>query len=328
LTSVYGGAELNSSHSDLQILIPANDARVRFPVTSITVPENVTTVVLQVFRGLQEDGVTTVGNIHEAATINWYIIPGNTQPGQDFENKNGTITFGVDETKKNIQINLINDNTPELAENFSVHLETSVHDVYIGPQGVAMVTIGPNDDQHGVFSFGKFPVSLDEDGVNSGDFFVNRSAGTFGNVSLSWEIIPMNPVLSTVFEKTSGILVFGEGESLKPITIVVRQDLTPEEAVEYYVELSRPTGGSRLGNTQEARRAVFYVTDSDSVYGVIEFADQNQQKINQVSITFSKQNVLKDSACRRQRHFVFPLLWDTYNMKTFHVFLFRSTREN
>lgn len=288
MTSVYGGAELNTSYSNLQVLIPSNDARVRFPVTSITVPENVSIVELEVYRGLEKDGMTKIGNVQETATINWYVVPGNTQPGQDFENKNGTIKFDPDETKKTIQIKLINDKVPELAENFSVHLKTSVHNVYIGHDGVAIVTIMPNDDQHGVFSFGKFPNVLDEDGKNSGNFFVNRSAGTFGNVSLSWAITGVSGDLSSVFEKTSGILVFAEGESSKSIAVVVRKDETPEKAVKYFLELSNPTGGSRLGNTQEARTAVFFVSDSDSVYGVIEFSSENRQKIIQVSSCCSR----------------------------------------
>ncbi|KAK3711287.1 hypothetical protein QZH41_015002 [Actinostola sp. cb2023] len=282
LTSVQGGAQLNSSFSDLQIRIPANDAPIRFPVTYITVPENLTTIQVQVFRGLQSDGITTVGNIQETVAVNWFVLPGNARPGKDFQDKNGTITFASGVTKVFININIINDNTPELAENFSIRIETASQSVYIIPTGVATVTILPNDDQHGVFSFGHFPKYLDEDGVNTGSFKVNRSAGTFGSASVSWTMVANNGAsLAAVFEKTSGVLNFSAGESLKTISVVVRQDQIPEEAAEYYIELSSPTGGSRLGNTLEARRAVFYVKDSDSAYGVVEFAGQNQQKIVQ-----------------------------------------------
>lgn len=66
--------------------------------------------------------------------------------------------------------------------------------------------------------------------------------------------------------------------------IILRQDATPEEAAEYYVQLSNPTGGSRLGNTIESRKAVFYVKDSDDAYGVVEFAGSSYQAIVRVSV--------------------------------------------
>ncbi|XP_048584248.1 adhesion G-protein coupled receptor V1 isoform X2 [Nematostella vectensis] len=280
LATANGGAELNASYTELQVKILANDAPVRFPITSLSVPENATRVDIEVFRGLQSDGQTVVGSIQDTVTVNWYVIPGNAQPGQDFKDINGTLTFASGVTKQSISVLLINDVIPELAENFSVQLQTLSSSVYLVPPGIAMVTILPNDDQHGVISFGGFQRIIDEDGSRTGHFNVTRGSGTFGSVTVDWKIFPQSPSdLANVFESQTGHLTFLADEKQKSFTVTVKADVLPEEAKEYYVELYNVSGGARLGNTQADQKAVFYVADSDMAYGEVTFASQDMQRI-------------------------------------------------
>lgn len=273
---------MDTTADQIIVNIPANDAPLEFPLDQLTVPENQSTVEIEVSRGLDIDGVTPIGPANEAATVDWYLVSGSAHAGKDYVDGSGTLTFQGGETKKKITVQLINDNIPEQAENFTIHLVNASRNAYIMPPGIATVVLLPNDDQHGIISFDQYPRILDEDtGARTGTFYVNRSAGTFGDVTVSWKILDGD--VSSVFETTSGVLRFSPGDSHLSFPVTVRADSVPEETKEYYVQLSNITGGARLENTLSAQRAPFYVRDSDDVYGVFEFDADYTQKINMVS---------------------------------------------
>lgn len=285
LGSVTGGAKLDSNTQTISVIISANDAEIRFPVRHYTVFENTTTLAVEVSRGLLSDGMTQIGPLQEKATVTWFLMSGTAKPGQDYTDSKNTLTFQAGETKKTFIVTLKNDNVPEVAENFTIHLSNGSQNVFIVPPGIAVVTISPNDDHHGVLSFSSFPRKISEDDSSSmGTFVVNRSAGTFGDATVSWQIRSDSVAdLSSVFAQTSGTLSFSPGDFLKSLNVTVKRDSLPEEAQEYYVQLSSVTGGARLDNTLAGYKAVFYVTDSDEVYGVVEFADDGEAKIFLVS---------------------------------------------
>lgn len=283
LESASGGATLEPSAKQVIVKIPANDAPLQFTLDHFTVPENQTSVEVEVSRGLGADGVTEIGPVNEITTVDWYLASGSAMAGKDYHDDKGTLTFQAGETKKMITIRLINDEVPEQAENFTVHLVNASQKAYIKPPGMATVVLSPNDDQHGVIAFGQYPNILDED--MTGTFYVNRSAGTFGDVTVSWKILGSDT--SSVFETTSGELRFSSGDNLLSFQVTVSPDSLPEESKEYNIQLYNVTGGARLHNTLSAQRANFFVRDSDDVYGVFEFAADSEQRINMVSKFFS-----------------------------------------
>ena len=287
---------MEPSANQIIVEIPANDAPLEFPLDHLTVPENQTSVEVEVSRGLGADGATEIGPVNEITTVDWYLAAGSAIAGEDYHDDKGTLTFLAGETKKMITVRLINDEVPEQAENFTVHLVNASQNAYIKPPGMATVILSPNDDQHGVIAFGQYPGILDEDaGVRIGTFNVNRSAGTFGDVAVSWKILGSDA--SSVFETTSGELRFSPGDNLLSFQVTVRQDSIPEESKEYNIQLYNVTGGARLDNTLSAQRANFFVRDSDDVYGVFEFAADSDQRINMVS-TVHCMKVLAECKCK------------------------------
>ena len=281
LESPTGGAEIDTNVDEIIISIPANDAPIEFPIDYILVFENQSTVEIDVYRGLESDGITTIGPVSESATVDWFLEAGSATPGSDYVDNKGTLSFERGQTMTNITVVLLNDNVPEIGENFTVHLVNASQNSIIKPPGIAVVSLRPNDDQHGVISFGQHPQILDEDRERIGNFYVNRSAGTFGSVSVSWKIVGNDT--DFVFERTSGMLTFSNGESLKFFQVAVRLDSIPEETREFSVHLYNVTGGARLKNMASSQRAPFFVRDSDDVYGVVNFGPDDQQKLNMVS---------------------------------------------
>ncbi|XP_015763360.1 PREDICTED: G-protein coupled receptor 98-like [Acropora digitifera] len=69
LESPTGGAEIDTNVDEIIISIPANDAPIEFPIDYILVFENQSTVEIDVYRGLESDGITTIGPVSESATV-------------------------------------------------------------------------------------------------------------------------------------------------------------------------------------------------------------------------------------------------------------------
>lgn len=284
LESPSGGASLNTSFQHLSVLIPANDAPIRFPIHHIIATENMSSVSIEVYRGLDYDGSTQLGPSTEQAYVEYYLVSGSAKPGKDYLDRNGTLIFEVGVRKSFIRVSLVDDGKPELSENFSVHLANASSNTYITQPSVAMVTILASDDQHGVIQFGHYPKILDEDGSQTGIFIVNRTAGNFGIVTVSWKVHSRNATaLSEIFDgSTSGVLKFLGGESSKSFSLNLKNDSIPEEAQEFLISFINVTGGARLSNGAEERQGVFIVLDSDDVYGVVQLAEKEKQRLEMV----------------------------------------------
>ena len=74
---------------------------------------------------------------------------------------------------------------------------------------------------------------------------INRSKGTFTNVTLNWEILSSSRLLVTdgsEFIKTRGTLLFREGISSEILSLLVRSDGIPELNESFYVRIVNVTG--------------------------------------------------------------------------------------
>ena len=76
-------------------------------------------------------------------------------------------------------------------------------------------------------------------------FRVLRSRGTFGNVTVNWEILSSGrTVLSdnSEFVKAKGGLVFQQGSTRQILSVVVRNDGVPELNETFYLNLTNVVG--------------------------------------------------------------------------------------
>ena len=72
---------------------------------------------------------------------------------------NESVVFRSGEKQKTIRIPTIDDNVPEIAEEFIVRLQSSTGDTIIIPPSDARVIISANDDPYGVFQFSQDSLS-------------------------------------------------------------------------------------------------------------------------------------------------------------------------
>ena len=283
LINATGGAAINSSASRSFLDIPANDPPIRFLQSSQTVSES-QTLLITVTRGTNNVGL--VGNTNMVTTVNYNTVDGSARAGVDYQAASGMLTFANGETRKTLSIVILKDQLPEMAENFTLVLSNPSQGSVLDNPSTLTVFIQKNDDPHGVISFENQSqiVVLDEDAQNSGILKVNRSRGTFGAVSVSWRAMASSRspgfVPNQVINITEGVLTFSTGVSTSHIFLAARQDVIPEEAVEFYIQLANVTGGARLDPLLP--QTTLIVKDSDNAYGVISLGNASQNRVDLV----------------------------------------------
>lgn len=127
---------------------------------------------------------------------------------------------------------------------------------------------------------------IDEDTDSDATFTVVRSAGAFGEVSVDWQIIRKGASTDPVnldITPFSGTVTFASQEREKVILLDIIQDTDPEPAEEFTIRLVKgtETNGAEIRGISEG---TIIIEDSDDVYGVVEFADDSEQKLVIVSI--------------------------------------------
>uniref|UniRef100_A0A452G4T7 Adhesion G-protein coupled receptor V1 n=1 Tax=Capra hircus TaxID=9925 RepID=A0A452G4T7_CAPHI len=293
LKSVEGGAEINTSRSSVEIIVKKNDSPVRFIQNVYLVPEEDHILTIPVVRGKDDSG-NLIGSDDCEVSISYVIITGNStahaQQNLDFIDlqPNTTIVFPPFIYESHLKFQIVDDAIPEIAESFQVMLlkDTLRGDaVLLGPS-VVQVTIKPNDKPYGVLSFNSVlferTVIIDEDTTTRfEEITVVRNGGTHGNVSVNWVLTrnssDPSPV-TTDIRPRSGVLHFAQGQMLASVPLTVINDDLPEEAEAYLLQILPHTirGGAEVSEPAEL---LFYIQDSDDVYGLITFFPVENQKI-------------------------------------------------
>ncbi|XP_069483725.1 adhesion G-protein coupled receptor V1 isoform X2 [Ambystoma mexicanum] len=309
LRNVLGGAEVNASRSTLQINITKNDSPVRFTQASYMVPETGSILTIQVLRG-RGDGDAIIGSDDTEVSVRYNILTGNStahaQLDSDFEDlqPNRTIVFPSKVYEASIRFRILDDDVPEIAESFQITLleDSLLGDAVLQSPSAVQVTIEPNDKPYGVLSISSalfaHAVIINEDLTSRFEgITIVRNGGTHGNVSVNWVITrnstDPSPVTADI-SPASGVLHFAQGEMLMPILLNIISDETPEEAEAYLLQVLANTtqGGAEVGKPADL---VFYIQDSDDVYGVFAFHRSGDQRIESspngrfVSLSFARQ---------------------------------------
>ncbi|CAG2257628.1 ADGRV1 [Mytilus edulis] len=171
----------------------------------------------------------------------------------------------------------IADGIPEKEERFTLTLNSygnSTSD--IGSRSQITIDILENDNPYGLIQFEDDPpvLYMDEStlsGTVTNLISVQRTQGTFGSITVAWDIIPSNQQDLTPL---SGSITFGESQGQGTIQITTVPDDIPESAENFTIQLNNPTGGAELGSRQTFTIIInqndFPVYFQESVYHVAE----------------------------------------------------------
>lgn len=165
--------------------------------------------------------------------------------------------------------------------------------VLVDPEKVK-VNISANDNPNGVLSLRSDNLislpqeQVDEDLDSDVIFTVYRTGGTFGTVSIDWEIVRDDGRFESVdldISPVSGTVTFADGDRERPIILDILQDEIPEPSERFKLRLLQDsvTGEARVEGIIEG---IIIIEDSDNEYGVVEFAADGDQRLIIVSFSY------------------------------------------
>ncbi len=197
---------------------------------------------------------------------------------EDYEAISTTLIFNNEETSKSFFINITGDSDPEINEYIFAVItrvelnQTSLEDVDTsvlpavvpGNDSLAIFIITENDDARGVVQFSSAAVTTPEP---SQDFItLQRSAGTFGNLSVQWQAIPITADPSDI-SPLAGVVVIPAGIRIVPLPIAILDDNIPEFSETFVVRLVGISGGGSLGTLRSSTVTAEASDDPNGAFG-------------------------------------------------------------
>ena len=275
LTNPSGGAQLADENIQSQLVITGNDSPVQFSAASVSVLEDNGTVVLTIYRGIQ-NGVQ-IGPTDQVTTVQYTTSNGSAIAGQDYTESSGTVTFPAGSTNQIITIPILNDITPEGDEMFTVTLENVSSDSVLQTPFTTTVIISINDNAGGVVRFESTDIqTISEDSQTTATYTIERTVGTLGNLTISWSILDSNNQLATSdFNPANGTVYIVDGKANVDLEIQAFDDTLPEVAEMFTVTIDEVVNGEGKLDNQTLRITTLYVADSDDVYGVVEIVEDS-----------------------------------------------------
>ena len=201
------------------------------------------------------------GNISVAyATSN-----GNASAGEDFTHVSGIAVFGPMDTKKSITVPTLPDTLVDPGKNFFFTLSAPTGGATLGSPATANILI-QDDDSAGVVFFSQKAYSVSETAGNvsitvmrtggsanaSVHFATMAGTASFGEGAAIGRPARGEAPVGNDFGFVSTTLFFGAGEMKKTVVIPIYDDSRGEGDEVFFVRLSNPQGGLKLGSPANA----------------------------------------------------------------------------
>lgn len=211
--------------------------------------------------------VTRSGSVSGTGTVQWELVPGETNPvdANDFAGAvlpSGTISFDQGELTKTLAISVAGDQINEASEDFKIVLKNpSTGSVLLTSEVVGVIV---NDDVKISIAADQASKLEGQTGNTAFTFTVTREGDLTGTDSVNYAVTGngTNQATTTDFAGNalpSGTVSFAAGESTKTITVNVAADSTKESDEGFKVTLSNPSTGVELGTTE----ATMTISDDD-----------------------------------------------------------------
>jgi hypothetical protein len=214
--------------------------------------------------------VVRSGGTQLVASVNYATSNGNAQAGQDYTAASGTLTFNSGETSKTIFVPISDDAFVEGNETFTVTLSSPSFGAALGTPTTATVTIVDNDGGSTV-QFNPTDYTVNE---AAGQVVLTVTANRLGNtgtsISVNYATRNGSAVAGQDYATASGTVTFGAGETQKQIAVAITNDTQLENAENFFVDLSNPSGASL--KTDGSSTATVNIADDDSGTSTMQFS--------------------------------------------------------
>jgi hypothetical protein len=180
--------------------------------------------------------LTRNGDISEEASVDFATVDGTaTTADNDYVANFGTATFDTSSATTSVTVVVNGDETPEIAETFTVNLDNPVNITISDGQGLGTI----QDDDGSLYID---DVSLDEGNSGTTDFVftLTRNGDISEEASVDFATVDGTATADNDYVANSGTATIPAGSTTTTITVVVNGDQIKEDDETFTVNLSNP----------------------------------------------------------------------------------------
>ena len=196
--------------------------------------------------GTAEFTVTLTPASTRLVTVSYETKDGTALAGSDYTSVTDTLTFAATETAKTIQVSVLNDQTAEQDETFTVELSNPAGATMSDESGTATIT---DDDSAGLptISIDDAP-AVNEPGTAEFRVRLSAPAGNAG-VTVDYGTVDGSAEAGSDYSAVMSTLTFAASEIEKTISVAVLNDSIAEQSETFAVELDNAVGATLLDRT-------------------------------------------------------------------------------
>lgn len=168
--------------------------------------------------------------------------------GSDYTTKSGQLFFAAGVTSLTVPIDVLGDLLDESNERFNLRLTGATPGVVIGAYPVAHIDI--TDDDTTGFVINDVAIAEGNSGTTTATFTVSLTLESDHEVGVSAATANGSATAGSDYVANSGVLSFGVGVMTQSFTVTINGDTDPEVNDTYFVNLTSPTGGAVISDSQ------------------------------------------------------------------------------
>jgi uncharacterized delta-60 repeat protein len=234
LTNATGSTLYNPSNATLTIIDTVQQpGTLFFSATNYNVGSSDGYAYLTVYRTNGFSGIVSV---------NYMTAQGTAQPGVDYLNTNGLLTFDEGVTNRTIAVQLLPQTQVKPPLAFSVTLSNAIGGATLSNPTDATVTI------YSAIAGISCATATNTLPETSGLVVinVNRLFNTNNAVNVSYQTVDGTAKAGVNYTSTGGVLSFTNGETMKSVIVPLLDDTNVTGDLNFTFQLSNPTGGAQL----------------------------------------------------------------------------------
>ena len=184
----------------------------------------------------------------DTITVNYATSNDTATEPDDYQSKNGTLSFAPGETEKTVTVNVVADTTPEPDEKFKLTLSTPGNADLDSNNAVAWATIVNDDNVGALPTLQVKDINIIEgnSGITAATFNITLSAPSTDTVTVNYATSDISATAPGDYQSKSGTLSFASGEISKTVTINAVGDTVAELNETFRLTLSNPANASLL----------------------------------------------------------------------------------
>jgi solute carrier family 8 (sodium/calcium exchanger) len=263
--------KVEGTGDDNDALLKKKQSKIQFAHEKHAVLESCNHVTLHVERS---------GDTSKAVAVEYKTKDGTAHAGTDYVASEGKLEFAAEETKKEIEIKIIDDAAYELDDNFFVELSNptcagesseKIEPVVLGEIKQTTVTI-IDDDEPGTLFIAQETVNYTEQPEESTlQIIVERKNGSKGTVGCKFHTEPDSAISPLDFEAAEGDLEFESGQMSATIDIQIKSRGRYDSKEMFRVYISEPSGGAKFDHSTDGG-------EEHCICSVFIQADENNKK--------------------------------------------------